>query len=207
MKFFLFLLIAILFIKPIETIAGIFPTPHFYTLTVPHKHQLETPPPNPIESISVLLIKYGILLDTTVESIQNQPLYAFIDEWMGVTYRYGGKDKKGIDCSHFAAKLMESIYGWQLPPGSKSQYELCDPLDITELKEGDLLFFNTSGGGISHVAVYLGNKRFVHASTQKGVRIDHLEFPYYKRTFLFAGRVSTDKTGSRKITDNGQGAN
>lgn len=196
MKLLLLLLMNILFIKPVDTIAS--PVPDYRAVM---------PPSDPIESLSPLLIKYGILLDTSVESIQNQPLYTFIDEWMGVTYRYGGNDKEGIDCSHFAAKLMESIYGWKMPPGSKSQYDLCDPLDIAALKEGDLLFFNTSGKGISHVAVYLGNKRFVHASTQKGVRIDYLEFPYYKKTFLFAGRVSPDKTGNRNFTNSGQGAN
>ena len=164
-------------------------------------------PPDPIENMSTLSLKYGILLDTTVESIWNQKLYQFIDEWMGVTYRYGGKDKNGIDCSNFAAKLVENIYGLQLPPGSKSQYDLCDPLEVSEIKEGDLLFFNTFGGGISHVAVYLGNRFFVHASTRKGVRIDHLEFPYYKKTFLFAGRISPEKTGLKNASNTSQGAN
>ena len=207
MKFIILLLITILFIKPSETIAGIIPTHNIYNTSLPDKHKTEYHPADTTESLSTLFIKYGIMLDTTIESIQNSPLYAFIDEWMGVAYRYGGKDKAGIDCSHFAAKLIENIYGLQLPPGSKSQYNLCDPLDIAELKEGDLLFFNTSGSGISHVAVYLGNKRFVHASTSKGVRIDHLEFPYFKRTFLFAGRVDQSKISNRNLTNSEQGAN
>jgi lipoprotein Spr len=142
-----------------------------------------------IESLPVLFIKYAIALDTTVESIGNHALYSLIDEWMGVKYQYGGNSKEGIDCSSFSGMLFQKLYGINLPRTSTDQYQIAEPVEDPELLEGDLLFFKTGKSPISHVGVYLGNGRFVHASTIKGVTIDHLEFPYYKKTYLFAGRV------------------
>jgi lipoprotein Spr len=143
-----------------------------------------------IERIPVLLIKYAIAIDTTVESLSNYALYAFIDEWMGTKYQYGGNSRLGIDCSSFSNTLFQTIYGLSLPRTSSDQFLFANPVSEEKLQEGDLLFFKTGGVAISHVGVYLGNGRFVHASTVKGVTIDFLEFPYYKKTFFSAGRIS-----------------
>ena len=141
-----------------------------------------------LEKIPVFIIKYGILLDTAVEMLDNYPLYEFIDQWMGVKYQYGGKDENGIDCSAFTGRLFRDLYNVTLPRTSLEQFENSEPVETENLKEGDLLFFNTSGKSISHVGIYLGNGKFVHASTQKGVTIDALNWPYYQKTFIGAGR-------------------
>ena len=59
----------------------------------------------------------------------------------------------------------------------------------SDLKEGDLVFFNTNGKSISHVGVYLQNNKFVHASTKKGVMVSDMNEPYFKKTYVSSGRV------------------
>ncbi len=60
---------------------------------------------------------------------------------------------------------------------------------LKNLKEGDLLFFKTSGNKVSHVGLHISKGYFVHASSSKGVMINHISDNYYKRTFAFAGRI------------------
>jgi hypothetical protein len=142
-----------------------------------------------IEEIPLTLIKYGILLDTPVETITNLPLYSFIEEWTGTPYQYGGNEKTGIDCSSFSVLLIREIYGITIPRTSIEQYNSTVPVSDDDLCEGDLLFFKTGEAPVSHVGVYLGNGKFVHASTGKGVTIDSLDMNYYRNTYIGAGRV------------------
>lgn len=143
-----------------------------------------------IEDLSPVHFKYAIALDTTAESITNEKLYYLLDEWMGIQYQFGGNSKEGIDCSSFSGMLYKELYGLELPRTSQDQYNISYPIYTDDLTEGDLLFFKTGKRSISHVGVYLGNGRFAHASTQKGVTIDHLEFPYYKKRFVGGGRIN-----------------
>jgi lipoprotein Spr len=71
---------------------------------------------------------------------------------------------------------------------AKDQYAASKKLERAEMKEGDLVFFNTRGG-VSHVGVYLTNGYFVHSSTKYGVIISNLNEGYYKQRFIGAGRV------------------
>jgi cell wall-associated NlpC family hydrolase len=141
------------------------------------------------DKYSIISIKYSLILDTTIESISNLALYHFIDQWMGVPYQYGGNDKSGIDCSSFSGRLYQQIYGYTLPRSSLEQSAHLKELNESELEEGDLIFFKTNGKQISHVGIYLGNRKFVHASTLKGVTIDSLDHPYYQKRFVLAGRL------------------
>ena len=145
------------------------------------------------ESIAPILLKYAIILDTTIESISNIALYEFIDEWLGVSYKYGGSDKSGIDCSSFAGLLYQQIFNLQLPRTSVEQSSLITPSDRENLKEGDLVFFSLGKKRIGHVGVYLGGRKFVHASTKKGVTIDNLDYEYYLKRYVSGGWVVEDK--------------
>jgi hypothetical protein len=88
--------------------------------------------------------------------------------------------------------LFSSVYGVSIPRTAHEQYKATTRVSRTELKEGDMVFFNTRGG-VSHVGFYLQNNKFVHASTG-GVTISDLFDPYYLRRFVGVGRV--EKTDS-----------
>ena len=140
-----------------------------------------------IECIGSWQIKYAQLLNREVEKLGNISLFRFIEEWWQTPYRYGGTGKTGIDCSAFAGLLLSSVYGFQLPRTARDQYNATEKVEPEDMKEGDLVFFNTRGG-ISHVGVYLGEGYFVHSSTSQGVTINNLEDDYYKARFRGAGR-------------------
>lgn len=144
-----------------------------------------------IENCSSLQFKYAQLMNREVESLGNTALYNFIDEWWATRYRYGGSTKDGIDCSAYSGTLLSKVFGVQTPRTARAMYSVCDRIEKEDLKEGDLVFFNTRGG-ISHVGVYLGNGYFTHASVGNGVTISSLEENYYSRKFIGGGRINPD---------------
>lgn len=142
-----------------------------------------------IENCTPMQFKYAQLLDVDVESISNISLFNFIDEWEGTKYRYGGATKKGIDCSAYSGTLLHTVYGYVAARTARDQYEACEKIGKEDLKEGDLVFFNTRRG-VSHVGVYLRNGFFTHASTGAGVTISNLDEAYYSKRYVGAGRVA-----------------
>ncbi|MBI5857052.1 MAG: C40 family peptidase [Sphingobacteriales bacterium] len=142
-----------------------------------------------VESASPVQLKYSVLLNTEVEFLPHKSLLEAVDEYYGVRYRKGGNGDKGIDCSGFTCAVYAATYGITLPRVSKEQYRISRKISTTELQEGDLLFFNTVGRGVSHVGVYLGNNKFIHATVHKGVMVNSLFEPYYVQRFLGAGRI------------------
>lgn len=121
--------------------------------------------------------------------LKSKSLYSFITDWAGVKYRLGGLDKQGIDCSGFAYLLQKDIYGVNLPRRSRDQATVVKNKDISQLKEGDLIFFSFGGGEVDHVGVYLNGDFFVHASTNRGVVVDNLTLPAYQRALVKAGPI------------------
>ena len=123
------------------------------------------------------------------KEIANSKLYAFICEWYGVPYKYGGCQKTGIDCSCFTTVLVGSVYGKKLERTADGIYNGCYKILPNEMKEGDLVFFKINGNKVSHVGVYLKDKLFVHASTIKGVIINSMNEAYYKTYFHSGGHL------------------
>lgn len=144
-----------------------------------------------INEAASLQFRYSIRLNTEVEYLANLSLYRVIDEWWGTPYKIGGITKKGVDCSAFVQNLMTVVYEESLPRTAHEQKAFCREVGKGELKEGDLVFFNTRGG-VSHVGVYLHNNRFVHASSSGGVTISDLAEPYWQKRFIGAGRPGND---------------
>ena len=149
------------------------------------------------ELYNPLQFKFAILTNSPVEELTNQRLLAFMDQWYGVPYHYGGTNMEGIDCSAFTCQLISDVYNVnQLPRMSADQYKATRRISKKELREGDLVFFHTMGKGnrVTHVGVYLYNNRFVHASVA-GVQISDLGEGYYLHHYVGAGRiVDSDKT-------------
>jgi lipoprotein Spr len=146
-----------------------------------------------IEGAGALQFKYSLLLDVEVELLKNINLLRMIDEWYGTRYIFGGSTKAGIDCSALMQVFFASLYGVMLPRTAKQQFDFSRRISRTELKEGDLLFFNTTGG-VSHVGMYLTNNKFVHASSSNGVTISDMFDPYYAARLIGVGRVSEENT-------------
>lgn len=122
-------------------------------------------------------------------SLKSKDLYRFITNWAGVKYKLGGLDKEGIDCSGFALLLQKDIYGQTLPRRSKDQVEVIKSKDLSDLKEGDLIFFSFGGQEVDHVGVYLNHNFFVHASTTRGIVVDNLSLPAYQNTIVKTGSL------------------
>jgi cell wall-associated NlpC family hydrolase len=144
---------------------------------------------NSIEGLTALQFKYALLMDVSVEALDNLKLLQYIDEWYGTRYHFGGNSKSGIDCSAFSGGLMTTVFGVGLPRMAKDQYTASQRVARDQLQEGDLVFFHTTRKGVSHVGVYLTNNKFVHASLNNGVTISDLNDPYYSRTFVGGGRT------------------
>jgi cell wall-associated NlpC family hydrolase len=126
----------------------------------------------------------------------NIQLVSSIYEWLGTPHRDGGTSKRGTDCSYFVQSVYEEAYGIELNRNSQRMYEEdVKTIPKENLREGDLVFFNIGGGGVSHVGIYLKNGMFAHASTSRGVIVESLSSPYFQKSFAGAGRVKA-KSGS-----------
>lgn len=108
--------------------------------------------------------------------------------WLGTPYRLGGMSQDGIDCSGFAWVMHSEVSHRKLPRTTKDQWSAGAPVNVNQLRPGDLLFFNTSGKGISHVGVFIEGNQFVHASTSKGVMYSSTTEAYWTESFLGARR-------------------
>ncbi|QDQ01335.1 peptidase [Lysinibacillus fusiformis] len=115
-------------------------------------------------------------------------------KYLGIPYSYGGTTTSGLDCSGFTSKVFADL-GINLNRTSGSQYQQGTAVAKSDLQVGDLLFFNTSGSGISHVAIYIGDGKMIHSQTGKGVSYSSVDDPYYwSSRYIGAKRVATFDT-------------
>ena len=108
---------------------------------------------------------------------------------IGKPYRWGATGPSSFDCSGFTTYIYKNGAGISLPRTSVSQSKTGTKVSRSNLKTGDLVFFNTSGKGVSHVGMYIGDSKFIHSSSSKGIRIDSLNSTYYKSRFISGSRV------------------
>lgn len=112
-------------------------------------------------------------------------------QMIGVQYRFGGNTPDtGLDCSGFVQYVFQHTIGMALPRRAEEISHLGKHVKINELHPGDLVFFNTMRRAFSHVGIYIGNNRFIHApSTGHTIRIDDLANRYWKRRYTGARRL------------------
>lgn len=110
---------------------------------------------------------------------------------LGIDYRYGGQSPTtGFDCSGLVAHVFLEAYGLRLPRNTKGQSLAGASVNGTELEAGDLVFFNTLDAPYSHVGIYLGDGRFVHApKTGTRVRVERIDGAYWGKRFDGARRI------------------
>jgi cell wall-associated NlpC family hydrolase len=113
---------------------------------------------------------------------------AAAEPWLGTPYRLGGNSRTGIDCSGFARVLHAEVSHRKLARTTTEQWRSGAPVNVNQLRPGDLLFFNTTGQGVSHVGVFMEGEQFAHASTSKGVIYSSASEPYWAERFLGARR-------------------
>lgn len=113
--------------------------------------------------------------------------------WKGVRYRFGGTNKSGIDCSAFVQVTFREQFGIDLPRSTSGQQHSGQSVKSkTKLRVGDLVLFRSGPTG-RHVGIYVGNNKFVHASTSSGVVISDLDENYWRNRFQEARRVLDSK--------------
>lgn len=111
---------------------------------------------------------------------------------VGKPYRYGGNSPRGFDCSGLVQYSYARV-GVKLPHGTRHLLRESRPVPRNKLRRGDLVFFDQEGKRASHVALYLGNGRFVHApSSGKKVHVARFSDVYWQRHFTEARRIETD---------------
>ncbi len=111
---------------------------------------------------------------------------------LGVPYRNGGTSpNNGFDCSGLVRYVFSKAVGLNLPHNSEELGRLGESLAVEQLQAGDLVFYNTQGKTNSHVGIYLGEGRFIHAPSERGVvRIENMTLPYWTKRYDGARRLA-----------------
>ncbi|MEO4054157.1 C40 family peptidase [Solibacillus sp. CAU 1738] len=127
--------------------------------------------------IAILLSPIGDK-EASASDFSTKEVKEIAQKYLGSPYLYGGTTSKGFDCSGYITTVFKEL-GVSLPRSSASMYGVGESVDKNDLIPGDLVFFNTSGSGISHVGIYLGGGDFIHSQTDIGVSITSINEKYY----------------------------
>ena len=137
------------------------------------------------------LAKASVRLGIDIEMKDNHALYVESASWLGVPYRGGGTTRQGVDCSGLTSAIYSKVYRKELERNSDDQRKKdCKKVKKGKLREGDLVFFHNGRKKkhATHVGIYLKDRKFIHASTSRGVIISTLDEDYWKRHWLSGGR-------------------
>jgi lipoprotein Spr len=117
----------------------------------------------------------------------NKNFQKLVNDWLGSPYKYGGCTKEGTDCSGMVYTFYKEVYQIELPRSSEEIYKKARKIDENQVKPGDLVFFAIKNKQVSHVGMYLSERKFIHSSTSKGVIVSSLNELYYKERFIGFG--------------------
>lgn len=130
-------------------------------------------------------VSKAVLFKSGGEEYIRRELFNAAHRYIGVPYVWGGTSASGFDCSGLT-RAVYRLNGISIPRVSRDQYGSGKSIAKINLKVGDLVFFATSGGRkVSHVGVYIGKNKFIHAPSKgKTVRIDNLDSSYWAKRYL-----------------------
>ncbi|HUX63675.1 C40 family peptidase [Sulfuricella sp.] len=133
------------------------------------------------------------MLSSSIDKASDMLMYAL--SLVGVNYKYGGKSPDtGLDCSGFVSHVYKQAAGLILPHNARAISMFGQKIAISELQPGDLVFYNTLRHAYSHVGIYLGENKFIHASvTGRGVEVVNMNENYWVKRFNGARRVVTSR--------------
>ena len=122
--------------------------------------------------------------------------------FLGIPYLRGGNSAEtGFDCSGFVRAIYKDTIGLILPRSADQQANATQKIDRSELKPGDLVFFNTLKRSFSHVGIYMGEGKFIHSPRSgSSVRIEDMRIPYWNVRFDGARRVDTAKSTQTTVS-------
>lgn len=148
----------------------------------------------------ILLVFASILISTSIPSMASASsatnLVNTARTYIGIPYSYGGTTTSGFDCSGYTQYVFKQE-GISLPRTTDQQFAMGTSVAKADLKTGDLVFFNTSGSGVSHDGIYIGSGKFIHSSSSKGVMISAINDPaYWGSRYIGARRVNDFTPGS-----------
>ena len=124
---------------------------------------------------------------------QVEEIIQFAKKFLGTPYHYAGSTPSGFDCSGFVRHLYEKSVGQLLPRRAEEQARSTEVIEREELKPGDLVFFNTMRRAFSHVGMYVGDGKFIHAPRAgKSVKIEDMRSAYWQKRFNGARRLPLD---------------
>lgn len=128
---------------------------------------------------------------------------------IGIAYKFGGSTPmRGLDCSGFIRYIFKQSLRLNMPRTAAEQAHVGIPIKKQELQAGDLVFFNTRGRVNSHVGLYLGEDKFIHAPrTGKQIEIDSLKSSYWAKRYNGARRIIYDKATLDMITTDSNNEN
>lgn len=127
--------------------------------------------------------------NAAIKPLDQSKMMREISKYMGVSYVHGGSSVDGMDCSGYTMTVYKNSMDILLPRSSYEQSKKGTAVELSELKFGDLIFFNTTGESASHVGLYLGDDLFAHASVSLGVTISSLQSTYYVKRYECARRI------------------
>lgn len=133
-----------------------------------------------------------------VEDLSAQLVFEALP-YLGIPYRYGGTSREaGLDCSGLVLNVFRNAVGLKLPRTAAQMAGLGDKISRKQLQPGDLVFFNTMRRTYSHVGIYLGDGKFVHAPSSGGkVRVESIATRYWAKRFTGARRLIEEGGMSR----------
>jgi len=125
-----------------------------------------------------------------VAAAERNEVVEYAKTFLGTPYRNGGTSRNGIDCSGLVTNVYRN-FSVSLPRTSLDQSRAGEPIERARVAPGDLVFFKTSRSQpVSHVGIYIGDGRFIHASTSaRRVRIDELQSDYFRKRYVTARRI------------------
>lgn len=115
-------------------------------------------------------------------------LWQHFQNWKGTPYQYGGNSRRGIDCSAFVQLTLNSVANVRVPRTTRTQIHVGQPVSLSRLTVGDVVFFKTAPGQL-HNGIYMGNRKFMHASSSVGVTVSYLDKPYWNQRYYKSIRV------------------